>query len=215
MQGSARAAMVLTTVLLTATAGCAQGVPTAPGSSGTAVTPSTSAPASAASASPAPTATMTPTSAPSSALTLGPQGYGALRLGMTKTQVRATGLVTGVSVDPVGTCGGPEDGSLVGVQPGPDESDVAGRLFFSATTNQLVAIYAGGGVRTPEGVGLGSTSQRLLAAYPTWRAQEPGPVEGRGRIQVPGNPEAHYRIVVTGGRVVELSIDSDRQDCYE
>ena len=86
---------------------------------------------------------------------LGPQGYGALRLGMTKSQALGTGMTAGMVTTTGGTCGGPEDGSLFDVTPNPDDTDVAGRLFFSATTDSLVAIYAAAGVATPQGISLG------------------------------------------------------------
>jgi hypothetical protein len=38
---------------------------------------------------------------------------------------------------------------------------------------------------------------------------------GRGGVDVPGNEEAHYRIVVRDHTVTQLSLDSDQQDCYE
>ncbi len=162
-----------------------------------------------------PNATPSPTASPSVPQpALGPHGYGALLLGMTKAQAQRTGLTVGLTTTTRGACGGPEDGSLF-VPSGADDTGVAGRLFFSATSDRLVAIYAAAGVTTPQGVGLGSTVDTLVAAYPGWEPQEPGPREGRGSVVVPGNPEAHYRISVKDGRVVELSLDSNQQDCYE
>lgn len=162
------------------------------------------------------TVAVSPTTSPTEALPpLGPQGYGALRLGMTKAQAQETGMTAGLTTTTKGTCGGPEDGSLSGVTPSPDDTDVAGRLFFSATTDRLVAIYAAAGVATPQGIRLGTPVDTLVAAFPEWEAQEPGPIDGRGWVDAPGNPEAHYRIVVKDGQVVELSLDSNQQDCYE
>lgn len=134
---------------------------------------------------------------------------------MTKSQALGTGMTAGMVTTTGGTCGGPEDGSLFDVTPNPDDTDVAGRLFFSATTDSLVAIYAAAGVATPQGISLGSSIDTLVAAFPEWRAQEPGPIEGRGWIDAPGNPQAHYRIVVSNAQVIELSLDSNQQDCYE
>ena len=74
---------------------------------------------------------------------------------MTKSQALGTGMTAGMVTTTGGTCGGPEDGSLFDVTPNPDDTDVAGRLFFSATTDSLVAIYAAAGVATPQGISLG------------------------------------------------------------
>jgi hypothetical protein len=41
------------------------------------------------------------------------------------------------------------------------------------------------------------------------------PTDGRGPATVPGNPNAHYRIVVSNAKIVQLSLDSNDQDCYE
>ena len=143
---------------------------------------------------------------------LGPTGYGALSLGMTKAEAQATGLTTGITTSGKGNCGA-GDGYLAGT---PTPSDVAlpGRLYFSATTDRLVAIHAFRDVTTPQGIRLGSSYAQLHAAYPTWRAIGPDSTYGRGGVAVPGNPHAHYRIVANGKVVVELSLDSDAQDCY-
>jgi hypothetical protein len=145
---------------------------------------------------------------------LGPTGYGALKLGMTKAQAQPTGLTTGMTPG-AGGCGY-HDGYLVG-SPNPNGTAIAGRLFFSNTTGRLVAIYAFPGVMTPQGIKLGSTYAQLHAAYPTWQPIPGGsnPHDGRGGAPVPGNAHAGYRIVVLNGKVVELSLDSDKQDCYE
>jgi hypothetical protein len=177
--------------------------------------------------SPAPRAATTPppvttapaatTASPASALpppNLGPEGYGALKLGMTKAQARATGLVTGLGAGDAGECGGPGDGRLHGGDPA-DRDSLPGWLAFSSRSNRLVAIYAIPGVRTPEGIGLGSTYDELHAAYPAWEAIGPDPTNGRRGVDVRGNPDAHYRIVVRDHKVRQLSLDSDEQDCYE
>lgn len=93
-------------------------------------------------------------------------------------------------------------------------ADVSGMLVFSQNTGRLVAIYAYPGVKTPQGIGVGSTYDEVHAAYPAWKPIGPDPTSGRGGVVVPGNPDASYRIVVLDDRVTQLSLDS-HQDCYE
>jgi hypothetical protein len=182
-----------------------------------AVTVSGCAPAAPAASPTAAPPTVAPSSSPTPSATvfLGATGYGALTLGMTKQQALATGLTAGIS-GTKGTCGDHSDGMLAGA-PTPTDA-VVGTLFFSEKTNELVAIYAFGSITTPEGIGLGSTLAQLKAAYPSWSgepdAQGTGEDEGRGYVEVAGG-KASYRIAVIDGKVVELSLDSVDQDCYE
>ncbi len=168
--------------------------------------------------SPTPTSTPTPPPPPAPAVpTLGPAGFGALHLGMTKVEAVGTGLTTGTTTAGKGACGGTGDGYLRGTPNPGGADDLAGRLFFSAQTGRLVAMYAFAGVKTPQGLELGSTHGELIAAYSDW---DPLPVpgsatDGRGGAAVPGNPDAHYRIVVSKNKVIQLSLDSNSQDCYE
>ncbi len=206
MGGSARIAPVLVASLLVL-GGCA-GAPTTPTGSPTASGPVDS---SATPAVPAPTST-SPSASPSpGGLTLGPTGYGALLLGMTKAQARATGLVTGVK-GTKGVCGGrPPDGHLAGAAYR-NQSDLSGKLFFSYTTNKLVMIGAMSGVSTPEGIGLGSSAAKVSAAYPSWRPNLPN-TPGVDFVSVPGNRAASYRIFVLNGHVTDLVLLSHDQDC--
>ncbi|WAL65476.1 hypothetical protein ORV05_32075 [Amycolatopsis cynarae] len=92
---------------------------------------------------------------PLSAITvLGPDGYGALRLGMSFDQAKATGQLTAADA-PSATCtrytlreGAAAVGSVL-------ISPKAGIVGFDAT-----------GARTPESVHVGSTVEQLAAAYP-------------------------------------------------
>lgn len=160
-----------------------------------------------------PTGPATPSTSPTAPVgdALGPFGYGALKLGATKAEAKASGLAEGIT-GTEGECGGASDGRLLGAQP-PSEEAINGQLFFSVNTGKLIAIYATGDVATPEGIKLGSTVAQLKAAFGEWGAEEGE--EGRGGAPVAGNEKAYYRIVVDGGEVVELSLDSIDQDCYE
>jgi hypothetical protein len=134
---------------------------------------------------------------------------------MTRSEAMGTGLSAGTTTG-TGSCGGSGDGFLGGA-PAPGGPNLYGQLFFSASTGRLVAIYAYPGVQTPQGVELGSSFAQMHAAYPDWN---PVPVpgsstDGRGGVKVPGNPNAHFRIVVAAGTVVQLSLDDNHQDCYE
>jgi hypothetical protein len=174
----------------------------------------TSAPAPTAapptSASPSVSTSIATPSSPAAA-TLGPLGYGALKLGATKAEAIASGLTEGTK-GTKGACGGASDGYVKGA-PRPSDESVVGMLFFSENTGKLIAIYAAGDIATPEGIKLGSTVADLKTAFGTWEAEDG--VEGRGTEKVAGNAKAYYRIVVDGGKVVELSLDSINQDCYE
>jgi hypothetical protein len=162
---------------------------------------------------PSPTPTPTPGKTAPPGLRLGPDGFGALKMGMTKAEAVATGLTEGTTPGK-GTCGANE-GHLLGTAAAPvAPTQHAGWLVFSSTTDGLVAVYAYPGIATPEGVGLGSSYADVHAAYPDWKPIAEEGTDGRGHARVPGAGEGSYRIVIRDGVVIELSLDV-RQDCYE
>lgn len=173
---------------------------------------------SACASTPATTPAATVSASPSVSVTdtLTATGYGALQIGMTKAEALGTGLTTGIS-GTNGSCGASDDGTLAGA-PTADSEYLRGTLVFSANTGKLVAIYAYGPVAIPEGIALGSTVAELKTAYPGWSGEpdEDGKTtdEGRGYVELPGGKNT-YRIVADSGKVVELSLDSSEQDCYE
>jgi hypothetical protein len=134
---------------------------------------------------------------------------------MTKRQAEATGLTRGVDPSIKASCGMDAKDGLLRYVDSYDNDAHTGWLVFSGTTGHLVAIYAYPGVKTPEGIGLGSSYADLHRAYPSWQSYSGDHTNGRGGAPVPGNPKAHYRIVVSEHKVIELSLDGDDQDCYE
>jgi hypothetical protein len=166
-------------------------------------------------------ATTTPadrtTTAPTDAATaaagpnLGPDGFGALKLGMTRAEASATGLTENLAVEEGSGCGSDTDGWLKGA-PTPAEEDASGRLYFSSSSGKLVAIYVYSSVATPEGITIGSSIDEVLAAYPDWQGEAEG--VGIGYAAVPSNDQANYRINIDSESVIELSLESVDQDCY-
>lgn len=195
---TSRTAATLAVLVITLT-GCAA---TPPDAHSTAV-PS---PVSPSSVVPSPT----PSVDPATITTLGPDGAGPVDLGMSKTQVAATGAVTGLS-GTEGTCGQPSDGRLVGAMPA-DDSDLVGQLFFSTNTGKLKIIAATPTMATPEGIHLGSGLSDVKKAYPSWKGDE-GDGQGAGLVEVEGNEKAVYRVYVDAGQVLELSLQQRHLDC--
>ncbi|WP_101385877.1 hypothetical protein [Streptomyces sp. TLI_146] len=122
------------------------------------------------------------------ARTLGPEGLGPFKLGMTLDQAEATGEWKRRK-ETVGAC--MSDTGSSGITVG-----WSGRLGISSLTAD--------NVRTPEGIGTGSTFAEVKAAYRR-------PVDGTGTLEedaqlmgtvwtaVPGNPKAMYAILFNIG----------------
>jgi len=155
------------------------------------------------SSSPAPSSPATPA-------VLGPDGFGALKLGMTAEQATATGLVARWPAAGDGCAQNTFLKSATGEATGAE-----GRVYLNDRGVQIIEAYPG--VRTPEGVGVGTSRAALFKAYPGWRnvADEDPRADGRGQVAVPGNSKAVYRIVTIDGKVTELALQDENQDCYE
>lgn len=133
--------------------------------------------------------------------TLGPYGYGAVKLGLTVKQAKATGAV--VKKMPGGSgCSGWDLKSF------PTPKDSVG-IYISPKVG-LAAIFAAKGMKTPEGIKIGSTAKQVKAAYPRVKKD----AHGFYVTTVPGNKKAYYSFGVTRGKVTEYGIALNKQDCF-
>jgi hypothetical protein len=169
---------------------------------------------------PPPSSSVSPTTSPESAsptqsrppanaaLILGPDGLGALKLGMTRQQAQATGLVFPFENDP---------NSNACLWRTRLRSAPSGRGVVFHSERLGVATIAGyPGVKTPQGIGVGSSLADVRRAYPDWHdITGDGDNSGRGPAKVPGSSRARYRIVTNNGAVIELNLQYADQDCYE
>lgn len=152
----------------------------------------TSAPAGAPDTTPAITpAASTPADA------LGPTGYGPLTLGMSYKLATATGQVTS---DAHGThlAGHPDAGLCL------------------SRTDGLMAIFLGKGMRTSEGLRIGSSAARLRHLYPDltpYGVAEAG--HSSGIFRAPAGDGDWYEIDVDHQRVSVVILRQDHQTCFE
>jgi hypothetical protein len=180
-----------------------------------ATTPPTTTPPTTAAATTAPAAPSTaasPSSSPSSSprtfqqrLVLGPAGLGGLKLRMTRERAEGTGLIEGYEVeDFTGNCGVARLRST-------------GDTVYFTPGLGLSGIYAPDGVRTPEGIRVGSPVTEVKAAYPTWKAIVTGDDNAQdwGWVDVPGSSDDGYRIDVKGGKVTSIVLAAEGQKCIE
>ncbi len=132
---------------------------------------------------------------------LGPYGYGAVKLGMTAKQARATGEAVGKNPTG-GLCA---DWDLKKIPNAKNSVET-----YMSPSVGVAAIFAAKGMETPEGIKIGSTAKQLKAAYPRIKKN----FHGYYTIKVSGNKKAYYTFEVTRGKVASYGIALNKQDCF-
>ena len=129
---------------------------------------------------------------------LGPDGYGDLRLGMSVEDASATGAAT-FSDPPQGGCTG---FALTGFPVRKGLTD-----GYLSAANGLEVLFARPGMRTPEGIGLGSSAQDVAAAYPE--------ADASAALATVPVGDAEYVISLREGKVTELALAMRGQTCWD
>lgn len=129
---------------------------------------------------------------------LGPYGYGAVKLGMSAKRAKATGKIELKRKD---YCSGWDLKAHI-----TDRNSVG--MYISKKVG-VAMIFATKGMKTPEGIGLGSTRKQLKAAYPHLKTA----ASGYPYTTAPGNKKAYYSFLLRGGKVYELALALKTQDC--
>ncbi|SEH01149.1 hypothetical protein SAMN05444920_11979 [Nonomuraea solani] len=135
-----------------------------------------------------------PAQAATAAGTLGPYGYGGVKLGMTTAQAKATGKL-------VREFGGYCSRYHY-------KADKKASLFLSKKRGVAV-IFAPPGARTPKGIAVGATLSQVKKAYPGVKKEISGYY-----ATVPGNRKAFFYFGVNQrNKVEELALGLKTQDC--
>jgi hypothetical protein len=123
---------------------------------------------------------------------------------MTVKQAQATGLVTKFTGNLGEGCSG---NAHLRAAP------AANVLYSPSLGVEVIEAYPG--VRTPEGIKIGSSRAAVRKAYPEWHpvAEEDQNADGRGYGNASGN--AVYRIATVDGKVAEITLQYKNQNCYE
>ncbi|MGN9838855.1 hypothetical protein ACTMTI_12105 [Nonomuraea sp. H19] len=144
----------------------------------------------------------TPALAQTSKTTLGPYGYGQVRLGMSAKQAKATGKIVLKMAGQQGSCAGWD------LKAHPTGKDSVG--LYISKKHGVAGIFAPKGVKTPEGIGIGSTLKQLKKAYPKLKTA----ASGFPYSSVPGNSKADYYFLASKGKIYQVALALKTQDCF-
>ncbi|MDP4503730.1 hypothetical protein [Nonomuraea turcica] len=135
--------------------------------------------------------------------TLGPYGYGNLKLGMSAAKAKATGRIVRKSVGDHARCTGWD------LKENPYPNYRVG--MYISQKYGVTMIVAPSGLKTPQGIGIGSTRAQLKTAYPDLR-RGPG---GYPTAGVPGNKKALYLFYVSNktNQVAGMTLVLAKHDC--
>ncbi|WP_433332282.1 hypothetical protein [Spirillospora sp. CA-294931] len=131
---------------------------------------------------------------------LGPSGLGKLRLGMSVEDAQGTGELG----DKKATGGGACTGFGLRAYPTPGDSV----SLYASQRDGIAVIFAPRGVKTPEGLKVGSPAAAVRRAYPKAERTPSGWV-----ANVPGGSRAQFLFTLNGKSVSEIGLASTRQDC--
>jgi hypothetical protein len=164
--------------------------------------------------SPAPSTSPPPPSVRTADLVINPDHIGKLKIGMSLSAAKATGLV----VVNAGQAGAAADACVSAHWKGRSDEDW---MIFNGRYG-LRALNSYGNQKTPEGIHPGSTLAALRKAYPqlTWRLDgdeipENKRTDGDAMVDAVKGDGAHYRINVQKSKVASVQLESDRTGCYE
>ena len=119
---------------------------------------------------------------------LRPDGWGPLRLGMSREDLDATGIT---ELSSAGDC------TMVDLGPG---------TGWLSGSDELVSIQVPEGVTTPDGIGVGSSQQEVIDLY--YYGEQVGDVR-----LVRASPTTDYEITVERGEVTELRLSTVGDEC--
>jgi len=126
---------------------------------------------------------------------LGSDGYGALRLTMGEAGAKDAGLTRlQLQADRGAACRAGRIGT--------------GGLVYLSAQHGVAGIFLGKGMRTDRGIGLGSTQEQVLAAYPE------GSYDAHRYWVVEPSAGVRLQIAMPDGTVEEVGLSLTDQDCF-
>ncbi|SFW51763.1 hypothetical protein [Amycolatopsis australiensis] len=127
---------------------------------------------------------------------LGPDGFGALKLGMTETQIAAQGV----------TLSDPQASASCTVYKAQGGGVPSSATVVVSKAAGLTVVTPEQAAHTAEGIGAGATKEQVLAAYPAAKDET-------GGVVAPVTSAAAYHFRLDGSGVVQISLASVNQDC--